>query len=204
MKHAAILVRALDLDAIAKSAAAANLYAEAVGDAPRQPRTVADDANNPCPCFIVEDYHDRNGTTPYVRAFGADAVAWLNDLGAADAEAQKHAQDRARAVALQDELVKREDERAAERALVDSIIKARELGASQPSELDAKPAPSVSVTVTAPTDWQAQDVDEAGGESVPAGVPYLTETDLRAALKEAQLDEPTPPAVPKKSTKKRR
>lgn len=158
MLYSAVLIRKLTLEDVATSAAAAELLAPpkegAERDAPRTAVLVLDDAGKLVPCFTLDPRVDGAGPgVMRLRAYGEQAVRWLDELAAVDGELQ-HAAQRAELDAA--------DAAARERDRVERIESAER------NEIVDEAKPRSTVTMTAPGPWIAQDPAEA-----PAGAALL-------------------------------
>ena len=173
MREAKLTIRALDVAAIAAAALEAGLYnPEPNAEGKLEPLNVEDDVHKRgLPCFEVDQVADRSGPLLYVTARGDDALDWLHELASSDTAAQTDLQ-RARFAQRRRE---QELQRKAELELqAQRAADARELELAQAEEAAAAeraavPAPSVSVTMTEPTDWvPADELDDDVDEPAPA------------------------------------
>jgi hypothetical protein len=164
MKHARLLVHALDLDQVALSADDAGLYEprdDKKPDRERRPLRELDPEQERRYVRILKYERHPDGTL-IVECWGDRAMAWMQQLADLDAAAQR---DRKAATWAR----KRDEERARALAALEAAARAEAPGAPDPAlekaqqfaaSLGADPTPgAVSVSLTPPMGGQLVDVD---------------------------------------------
>jgi len=154
MREARIIIRALDVQTIAASAAAAGLYGtEPNEDGKLEPLELENERRQKVPCFELATHADRSGETLfYVTAREQAAMAWLQELATQDTRAQTDAQAQRRLKRLREE------------AAAAAAAAAAQLAPVTPPP----PATQVSVTMTEPTPWAPAELDDDVDPPTPA------------------------------------